>query len=95
MRTVGNPKVSVPQATREFPLVPPTETATSARDQSFRDHWIKVRRTLFVDNSQPTMPVSSTPPIQNPVSNPLFLEVSDKFWSLFQELLDKVIPNSF
>ena len=46
-------------------------------------------------NSQPTMPVSSTPPIQNPVSNPLFLEVSDEFWSLSQGLLDKVITNSF
>ena len=48
-----------------------------------------------MDNSQPTMPVSSTPPIQNPVSNPLFLEVSDEFWSLSQGLLDKVITNSF
>ena len=46
-------------------------------------------------NSQPTMPVSSTPPIQNPVSNPLFLEVSDKFWSFSLELLDKFIFNSF
>ena len=38
LRTVGNPKVSVPQATRKSPLVPPTGTATSATDQSFRHH---------------------------------------------------------
>ena len=41
------------------------------------------------------MSVSSTPPIQNPVSNSPFLEVSDNFWSLSQESLDKVITNSF
>ena len=40
------------------------------------------------------MPVSSTPPIQNPVSNPPYQEVSDEFWSHSQELLDKVMTNS-
>ena len=53
-----------------------------------------MRRTLVVGNSQPTMPVSSTPPIQNPVSNLPYQEVSDKFWSQSQELLEKVMTNS-
>ena len=78
-RTVGNPKVSVSQATRKAPSVPPAETVTSAKDQSFRDYWNEVRKNIFVDNPQPTMPVSSTPPIQNSVSNPPHQEVSDKF----------------
>ena len=39
------------------------------------------------------MPVSTTPPIQSPVSNPPYQEVSDKFWSQSDKLLDKVRSN--
>ena len=45
-------------------------------------------------NSQPTMPVSSTPPIQNPVSNPPYQEVSEEFWSQSQESFEKLMTNS-
>ena len=62
MRTVVNPKVSVPQV-RKPPPGPPTETVTSERDQKFRDYWDKVRRNIFVDNPYSTMPVSTNPPI--------------------------------
>ena len=72
-RTVGSPKVSVSQATRKTSPVPPTETVASDKAKSFRDYWNNVRNNLLVENPKPTMPVSLTPPIQNSVSNPLFL----------------------
>ena len=53
-----------------------------------------MRRNLFLDNPQPTMPVSSIPPILNSASNPPYQEVSDEFWSQSHELLDKVMTNS-
>ena len=53
-----------------------------------------MRRNLFLDNPQPTMPVSSIPPILNSASNPPYQEVSDEFWSQSHELLDKVRSNS-